>query len=66
MSPDEIDAAVKTYIFIDFDVASLGDDIVNVHGLTLFNLSETLSKTFNHPCMASKLLSYHRWRHISL
>ena len=30
------------------------------------NLSETFPKTFNHPCMASKLLGYHRWRHVSL
>ena len=30
------------------------------------NLSEMFPKTFNHHCMASKLMSYHRWYHVSL
>ena len=30
------------------------------------NLSETLPKTFNHPCMAKKLLGYHRACYVSL
>ena len=29
-------------------------------------LSETFSETFDRLCMASSLLGYHRWRHVSL
>ena len=45
---------------------SLGDDVMNAHGLTCSNLLETFPKTFNHHCMSSKLLGYHRWHHASL
>ena len=36
LSADEIDSTVYSYVFIDLDVASLGDGVMNVHGLTLF------------------------------
>ena len=43
MSPDEIDSAVKTYVFIDLDEASLGDDVMNAQGLTLFKFIRNVS-----------------------
>ena len=33
-----------TFFFIDFDVASLGDDVMNAHGLTLFKFVRNVSK----------------------
>ena len=37
-------SAVYTYVFMDLDVASLGDDVMNVHGLTLFKFVRNVSQ----------------------
>ena len=66
LSPDKIDSSVLTYVFIDLNVSSLGDDVMNAHGLTCSNLLETFPKAFNYQCMSSKLLGYHRCHPASL
>ena len=43
LSSDEFDSSVKTYVFIDLNVTSLGDDVTNAHGLTPFQFVRNVS-----------------------
>ena len=65
LSLDEIDSTVYSYVFIDLDVESLGDDVMNAHGLTLFQFVGNVSYDVQLSLHGAKLLGY-RWRHVSL
>ena len=43
LSPEKIDLAVQTYVFIDLYVASLSDDVMNAYGLKLFQFVRNVS-----------------------